>query len=118
MKTFAAIYIGSYEISMKVFELSIKRGIREIDHVRHRIELGRDVYSQGYVGYETADELCQVLKEFVGIMEMYRTDEYEAYSGLVIRDAQQLLQMPGDGLPFPVRVGGQQHAVGIGGGFF
>ena len=88
MKTFAAIYIGSYEISMKVFELSIKRGIREIDHVRHRIELGRDVYSQGYVGYETADELCQVLKEFVGIMEMYRTDEYEAYSGLVIRDAQ------------------------------
>lgn len=51
MKTFAAIYIGSYEISMKVFELSIKRGIREIDHVRHRIELGRDVYSQGYVGY-------------------------------------------------------------------
>ena len=31
MKTFAAIYIGSYEISMKVFELSIKRGIREID---------------------------------------------------------------------------------------
>ena len=88
MKTFAAIYIGSYEISLKVFELSIKRGIREIDHVRHRIELGRDVYSQGYVGYETADELCQVLKEFVGIMEMYRTDEYEAYSGLVIRDAQ------------------------------
>ena len=37
MKTFAAIYIGSYEISMKVFELSIKRGIREIDHVRHRM---------------------------------------------------------------------------------
>ena len=51
MKTFAAIYIGSYEISLKVFELSIKRGIREIDHVRHRIELGSDVYSQGYFGY-------------------------------------------------------------------
>ena len=27
--------------------------------------------------------------------------------GLVVRDIQQLLQMPGDGLPLPVRVGGQ-----------
>ena len=27
--------------------------------------------------------------------------------GLVVGDAQQLLQMPGDGLPLPVRVGGQ-----------
>ncbi len=34
--TFAAIYIGSYEVSLKIFELSGKKKIREIDHIRTR----------------------------------------------------------------------------------
>ena len=38
--TFAAIYIGSYEVSLKIFELSAKKKIRDIDYVRSRIELG------------------------------------------------------------------------------
>ena len=36
--TFAAIYIGSYEVSLKIFELSAKKKIRDIDYVRSRIE--------------------------------------------------------------------------------
>ena len=47
--TFAAIYIGSYEVSMKVFEISSGRKIRQVDHVRSRLELGRDAYSKGVV---------------------------------------------------------------------
>ncbi len=39
--TFAAIDVGSYEIGMKIFELSKNRGMREIDSIRHRLELGR-----------------------------------------------------------------------------
>ena len=33
MKTFAAIDVGSYELAMKIFEISAKSGIREIDHI-------------------------------------------------------------------------------------
>ena len=33
-------------------------------------------------------------------------------AGLVVRQVQQLLQMPGNGLPLPVRVGGQVDVVG------
>ena len=40
--TFAAIYIGSYEVSIKIFEISGKKKIRDIDYIRSRIELGRD----------------------------------------------------------------------------
>ena len=32
--TFAAIYIGSYEVSLKIFELSAKKKIRDIDYVQ------------------------------------------------------------------------------------
>ena len=43
--TFAAIYIGSYEVSLKIFELSAKKKMRAIDYVRRRIELGADADS-------------------------------------------------------------------------
>ena len=49
--TFAAIYIGSYEVSIKIFEISGKKKIRDIDYIRSRIELGRDAYSKGSIGY-------------------------------------------------------------------
>ena len=43
--TFAAIYIGSYEVSLKIMEISAKQGIREIDYIRSRIGLGREIYN-------------------------------------------------------------------------
>lgn len=91
MKTFAAIYVGSYEISLKIFELTAKKDIREIDHVRQRIELGKDVYVSGLIGYEQADKVCDVLQEFTVIMKGYRVDDYCLYCGPVIRDAKNEL---------------------------
>lgn len=35
--TFAAIYIGSYEVSIKIFEISGKKKIRDIDYIRSRM---------------------------------------------------------------------------------
>lgn len=89
--TFAAIYIGSYEVSLRIFEISAKRKIRSIDYIRRRIELGRDAYTKGIIGYELVEELCGVLKEFHSIMEGYQVDSYEAYAGNVIRDVSNEL---------------------------
>ena len=36
---FAAIDIGSYELEMKIFELSKNKGMKELDCIRHRLEL-------------------------------------------------------------------------------
>ena len=57
--TFAAIYIGSYEVSMKVFEIRPGKKIRQVDYIRSRLELGLDAYSKGVIGYELVEELCQ-----------------------------------------------------------
>ncbi|MBO5373310.1 MAG: HD domain-containing protein [Lachnospiraceae bacterium] len=89
--TFAAVYIGSYEVSLKVFELAAKKPVRKIDHVRARIELGKDSYQKGYIGYELLEELGNVLSEFKKIMESYRVDAYEAYAGGVFRDVKNEL---------------------------
>lgn len=86
--TFAAIYIGSYEVSLKIFEIVPKKKLREIDHVRSRLELGRDAYSKGSIGYELVESLCDVLGEFKKIMDTYQVDAYRAYAASVLRGIQ------------------------------
>ena len=55
VKTFAAIDVGSFELTMKIFDFSEKNTMREIDCIRQRIDLGsgsnpiRVVYPQGYI---------------------------------------------------------------------
>ena len=88
MKTFAAIDVGSYEIGMKIFELAEKRGLKELDYVRQRMELGTDTYLTGRISYEKMDELCEVLSGFVEIMNSYKVSSYRAYGTSAMREAE------------------------------
>ena len=47
VSTFAAIDIGSYDVTLEIFEISKKAGIKSIDTIRHRLELGTDTYTHG-----------------------------------------------------------------------
>mgnify|MGYP002511650162 CR=1 FL=1 len=91
MKTFAVIDVGSYELSMKIFEFSTKTGMKEIDHIRHRIDLGNDTFTTGKISYEKVDELCHVLREFAQIMKGYRVEGYKAYGTSAIRETENTL---------------------------
>lgn len=91
VKTFAAIDVGSFELAMKIFEISNKTGLKEIDHIRHRIELGTDTYESGKISYERVDELCRVLREFTTIMNTYKVDEYKAYGTSAIREIKNTI---------------------------
>ena len=44
---FGAIDVGSYVYEMKIFELSKKNGIRQIDNIRHMVDIGTDTYHTG-----------------------------------------------------------------------
>lgn len=91
IKTFAAIDVGSYELAMKIYEISAKNGIKEIDHIRHRIELGTDSYQTGKISNERVEELCRMLREFTDIMKTYKVDEYKAYSTSAVRETENSL---------------------------
>lgn len=88
VKTFAALDIGSYELSMKIFEVSKARGMREIDHIRHSIDMGTETYSTGKLSYDRVDELCRVLREFGDIMKSYQVADYKAYGTSAIRESK------------------------------
>ncbi|MBD5134441.1 MAG: HD domain-containing protein [Lachnospiraceae bacterium] len=86
--TFAAIDVGSYELEMKIFEISQKNKIVMVDHIRHVIELGKDTYTHGKVSFENIDELCNVLKKFTVVMDEYQVKSYTAYATSAIREAE------------------------------
>lgn len=86
MKTFAAIDVGSYETSMKIYELSGKSNMREIDHVGRRLDLGSSTYATGKISPDKVDELCRILKEFSGLMKSYKVDGYRLYGTSAIRE--------------------------------
>ena len=91
MKTFAAIDVGSYEVAMKIFEISEKNGMKQIDHLRRKIELGTDTYHTGKVNPVRMDELCDVLTEFGNMMKTYKVDAYKAYATSAIRETENTM---------------------------
>ena len=91
LTTFAAIDVGSNEVSMKIYEVSKKDQILELDHVRHTIELGADTYSIGYIRHVLVDELCNTLIGFTKKMDEYSVRAYSACATSAIREAQNYL---------------------------
>lgn len=83
---FAAIDIGSYEVSMKVFELSRKAGLRAVSDVRYRLELGKYAYSGGTVDMDTVDSICAILGDFKRMMAEFGVEEYRACATSAFRE--------------------------------
>lgn len=85
---FAAIDVGSFELEMGIYETTSRNGLREIDHLRHVISLGRDTYHTGKISYHLVDEMCQVLEEFEQVMKSYQVEDYRAYATSAMREAK------------------------------
>ena len=90
VKTFAAIDVGSYETTMKIFEFSGKNKMRETDCICKRLDLGSDTYAHGKISKEKMDELCRTLKQFVEIMRSYKVEAYKAYGTSAIRETENV----------------------------
>ncbi len=86
--TFAAIDIGSYEVSMKIFELSKKIGFRELNYVRYRLELGKGAYSTGRLDMDMVDALCSILNDFRNIMREFGAEESRACATSAFRELE------------------------------
>lgn len=88
---FAAIDVGSYEVNLKIYELSTRKGIRVVNHVRHRMELGKDTYATGRIGTELVDELCRVFLDFQRIMKEFGVEAYRACATSAVRESKNNL---------------------------
>ena len=90
-RLFAAIDVGSFELTCKIFEFSAKNGMKEVDCLRHRIDLGGETFVDGKISKEKVNELCQVLNSFKTAMEGYGVEGYKAYGTSAIRETENTL---------------------------
>lgn len=89
-EVFAAIDVGSYEMALKIFELSQKNGVRELDHVRHRMDLGTETYATGRISSFHVDEMIRILTDFRDIMRSYGVTHYQAYGTSAMRETKDI----------------------------
>ncbi len=83
---FGAIDIGSYLLELKIFEISKKNGIRQVDDIMHRVDLGTDTYRTGKLTREHLAQTRKILREFRQIMDNYGIEDYRAYATSAFRE--------------------------------
>lgn len=91
ISTYATIDIGSGELSMKLYEISKQHGIRELTHVRHKLSLGAETYTKGFISYQTIEELCNTLNDFKQMLKEYQAASWQIYATSVLREARNFL---------------------------
>ena len=115
--TFAAIDIGSYEVSMKIFEMSKRIGFRELNDFRYSLEIGKGVYSDGKIDSEMLNVLCEVLNDFKRLMQDFGVEEYRACGTSAFRELvnplliiEQIYQRTG--MKIEILSSAEQHFLG------
>lgn len=115
--TFAAIDIGSYEVSMKVYQLSKKSGLKELNDVRYRMEVGRGAYTRGRLDMEMVDSICEIMTDFQRIMKEFGVEDYRACATSAFRElvnpiivVEQIFQRTG--IKVDILSNAEQHFLG------
>ncbi len=90
MKVYASIHIGSYGISLKVFEISKQKGIRKLDSQRRRMELAAEILKYNRISDDNLTVIIDTVLEMKQTMETYRTDAYNIYAGNALEKADNI----------------------------
>lgn len=89
--TFASIYIGTYEISMRVYEIKTdSQKLKEIDYLRTHTDLAMDIYNKGKITFDTLDKICDTLNEMMETAGSYKVDDYRVCAGYAINSAENV----------------------------
>ncbi len=86
--TFAAIDIGSYNVSLEIFELTKKYGLRSLNRVRTGLELGADTFTLKQISMKRLGELTKILLGYQEIMKEYGVSGYRACAKSAFREAR------------------------------
>ena len=87
IQTFAAINVGSYDTTIKIYQVIPRKGYKLLDTAAQHLELGADTYASGELSNETVDQLCDILQGFQLKMTEYNVKEYRAYATSAVREA-------------------------------
>ncbi len=87
----AAIDIGSNAARLLIVEANqyskSETDFTKLNLLRIPIQLGYDVFQQGYIGVEKANTFIETMKAFKMLMDIYKVEHYKACATSAMRDA-------------------------------
>lgn len=81
MRLYASIYIGSYEIILKAYQVTKEKKLKEIDCLRTPIDIAQDIIASGEVRSQTTDRLVAILTDLKRTSEMYKIKDVDIFAG-------------------------------------
>lgn len=91
MKKFASIYIGTYEVTLKIYQVTREKTLKHIDTLQQGTDIASDIDHFGKITFETENKLCEILSDMKSTMEMYKVTDYDVCIGYAIRNASNYL---------------------------
>lgn len=86
-KTVAIIDIGSSMVKMIVAEQKNNR-VHKLDTLIKPLQLGHEVFNSGTISYECLGDLCEILNQYLAVMQEYAVDDYTAIATSALREAK------------------------------
>lgn len=88
--TYGAIVISAADITLRIYEITKKNGIKQLDELVHNMHYGQEIYADGLISFDSADEICRVLLEYQRKLQEYMTDNVQLFLTHSLTDAINL----------------------------
>ena len=85
---FAALTIGSFEVSMSIYEVGPSGDMRLLNKVKQKVELGKDTLRLKKLSMEKTKRLIQELLKLKAMTEEYQVEEVLVYGATALREAK------------------------------
>lgn len=90
MTTYGAIVISAVDITLRIYEINKKNGIKQLDELVHVMNYGQEIYAEGLISFDSADEICRVLIEYQRKLQEYMTENISLFLTHSLTDAINL----------------------------
>ncbi|CUH95406.1 hypothetical protein P22_1477 [Propionispora sp. 2/2-37] len=84
---FAAVHIGSEQISMQVAEYRSLDDVKVIEKAHCQVTLGEETFKTGQISFSAVGELCELLKGYRRILAELGVNDYRLAATTAIREA-------------------------------
>ncbi len=85
---FAAMHVGSEQVSMQIVEYNGLNELKIIDRASCQVALGEETFKTGKIGFGVVSEICELLKGYRRKINEYGVRDYRLLATTAIREAE------------------------------
>lgn len=85
---FAAIHLGSEQVSMQIIEYTCLQDMKVIDRVSRNVDLGEEMFQTRKISFSTLNEVCELLKGYKRLLKEYGVRDYRLVATTAVREAE------------------------------